>query len=62
MFARQTLERFKNPFVDHKLADIAVNHAAKVPVRLVPTRDEYREKFGCAPPLLEEVLTLPPPG
>jgi tagaturonate reductase len=61
-FARQTLERFKNPFLEHRLADIAVNHAAKVPVRLMPTRDEYRAKFGRTPPLLEEVLTLPPPA
>jgi tagaturonate reductase len=56
-FARATLERFRNPFIEHKLADIAVNHAAKVPVRLVPTRDEYRARFGRTPPLLEEVLT-----
>jgi tagaturonate reductase len=61
-FARQTLERFQNPFLEHRLADIAVNHAAKVPVRLVPTRDEYRARFGRTPPLLEEVLSLPPPG
>jgi tagaturonate reductase len=56
-FARQTLERFRNPFIEHKLADIAVNHAAKVAVRLLPTRDEYRARFGRTPPLLEEVLT-----
>jgi tagaturonate reductase len=55
-FARQTLDRFRNPFVEHQLADIAVHHAAKVQVRLVPTRDEYRAKFGRTPPLLEEVL------
>jgi tagaturonate reductase len=55
-FARQTLERFRNPFLDHKLADIAVNHDAKVQVRLVPTRDEYKAKFGRTPPLLTEVL------
>jgi tagaturonate reductase len=60
-FARQTLERFRNPFIEHRLADIAVNHAAKVPVRLVPTRDEYRAKFGRTPPLLEEVLTATSP-
>jgi tagaturonate reductase len=60
-FARQTLERFKNPFVEHKLSDIAVNHAAKVTVRLVPTRDEYRAHFGRTPPLLEEVLALAAP-
>ncbi len=61
-FTRQTLDRFRNPFLEHKLADIAVNHAAKVPVRLIPTRDEYRAKFGRNPPLLDEVLALPAPG
>jgi tagaturonate reductase len=55
-FARQTLERFRNPFVEHKLADIAVHHDAKVQVRLVPTRDEFRAKFGRTPPLLTEVV------
>src|SRR5262249_4111228 len=44
-FARQTLERFRNPFVEHKLSDIASHHAAKVAVRLVPTRDEVRAKL-----------------
>jgi tagaturonate reductase len=61
-FARQTLERFRNPFLEHKLADIAVNHAAKAAVRLVPTRDEFRAKFGRTPPLLAEVLGMPQPG
>jgi tagaturonate reductase len=60
-FARQVLERFRNPFVDHKLTDIAAHHAAKVQVRLVPTRDEYQAKFDQAPPLLSEVLALPAP-
>jgi tagaturonate reductase len=60
-FARETIERFHNPFVEHRLADIAVNHAAKVAVRLIPTRDEYRAKFGGDPPLLKEVLEAPAP-
>jgi tagaturonate reductase len=60
-FARATLERFRNPFIEHKLADIAVNHRAKVPVRLVPTHDEYRAKFNRTPPLLAEVLSLSAP-
>ncbi len=55
-FARQTLERFRNPFLEHKLADIAVHHDSKVQVRLVPTRDEFIAKFGRTPPLLAEVL------
>jgi tagaturonate reductase len=61
-FARQTLERFKNPFLEHLLANIAKQHAAKVAIRLVTTRDEFRAKFGRTPPLLEEVLTMPQPG
>jgi tagaturonate reductase len=55
-FARQVLERFRNPFVEHKLADIAVHHDSKVQVRLVPTRAEFIERFGRTPPLLDEVL------
>lgn len=60
-FANEVLDRFRNPFVDHKLADIAAHHATKVPVRLVPTRDEYRAKFGTEPALLNEVLAMPAP-
>lgn len=55
-FAEQTIERFKNPFLDHKFADIALHHESKMKVRLVPTRDEYQTKFGKAPPLLNEVI------
>lgn len=29
-YAAQTLERFDNPFLDHKLSDIAQNHAEKI--------------------------------
>ena len=60
-FARAVLDRFRNPFIDHKLADIAAHHAAKVPVRLEPTREEYRAMFGKEPALLGEVLVLPAP-
>jgi tagaturonate reductase len=60
-FARQTLERFKNPFLVHQLADVARNHADKVRIRLAPTRDEYRARFGKSPPLLDEVLAMPAP-
>jgi tagaturonate reductase len=56
VFAEQTLERFRNPFLDHKISDILAYHAAKVQIRLVPTRDEFREKFGRTPPLLQETI------
>lgn len=55
-FAEQTLDRFRNPFLDHKFSDIALHHASKVQVRLVPTRDEFAAKFGRQPPLLTEVI------
>jgi len=55
-FAEQTLERFRNPFLDHRFADIALHHASKIAARLDPTAAEYAAKFGAAPPLLTEVL------
>src|SRR5262249_12154942 len=56
LFADQTFDRLRNPFLAHKLADIMLNHAAKVPVRLQPTREEYERLFGRAPRKLTEVL------
>lgn len=61
-FAREVLDRFRNPFIEHKLADIALHHETKVQVRLVPTREEYRAKFGREPARLSEVLAMPRPG
>jgi len=55
-FAAQTLDRFRNPFLDHKFSDIGLHHANKVQIRLVPTKAEYESKFGKEPPLLTEVL------
>jgi tagaturonate reductase len=55
-FADLTLERFRNPFLVHKISDILTYHEAKVKIRLIPTRNEYREKFGRTPPLLEEAI------
>jgi tagaturonate reductase len=55
-FARQTLDRFRNPFLEHKLSDIALHHEMKMKVRLVPTRDEFVARFNRTPVLLDEVL------
>lgn len=55
-FAEETFDRLRNPFLAHKLADIAANHEAKVKVRLAPTRQEYEQQFGRPPRLLAEVL------
>lgn len=55
-FARTTLERFRNPFLEHLLTDVVKHHEAKVRIRLRSTRDEYVAKFGKVPPLLEEAI------
>lgn len=38
------LDRFRNPFLQHQLKDIALNRAAKWPVRIGPTLAFYRER------------------
>jgi tagaturonate reductase len=55
-FARATLDRFRNPFFDHQLSSIAMSHEAKVRVRLQPTLEEYRLRFGKEAPLLSDLL------
>ncbi len=55
-FARRALERFANPFLDHRLADIALFHETKLQTRLRPTCEEYGRQFGRPPRLLGEVL------
>jgi tagaturonate reductase len=55
-FARATLDRFRNPFLEHKLSSIALNHEAKVRTRLAPTLADYREKFGRDPLRLAALL------
>ena len=55
-FAQEVLQRFANPFLDHRLADIALHHDVKVKTRLMPTYEDFRAKFGKTPRLLAEVL------
>lgn len=55
-FARQTLERFRNPFLKHKLADIALHHDVKKSIRLEPTAREYFDRHKKKPPLLTAAL------
>ena len=55
-FAVDTLERFANPYLEHRLADIALHHEVKLRTRLAPTLDEFRRRFGRTPKLLGEIL------
>ncbi|HIA48763.1 MAG TPA: hypothetical protein EYN96_12545 [Candidatus Hydrogenedentes bacterium] len=56
LFATQTLERLSNPFLEHKLADIAMGHEAKVKIRLQSTYDDYVKLFGDSPVRLKEAI------
>ena len=56
-FAKQTLDRLRNPFLDHKFADIALHHESKIKIRLTPTQAEFETRFGKKPPLLTEVIS-----
>jgi tagaturonate reductase len=55
-FVRTTLERIRNPFQDHRLADIAVGHADKLRLRLLPTYHDYVARFGRPPRRLATLL------
>jgi tagaturonate reductase len=55
-FVRTTLERFRNPFQEHRLADIAVGHAEKLRLRLLPTYHDHVARFGRAPRRLGALL------
>ncbi|QTF93076.1 mannitol dehydrogenase [Halomonas sp. BM-2019] len=51
-----TLERFINPYLDHRLADIAQHHPQKIQRRLQPVSDMAR-RHGLATPRLEEAIS-----
>ncbi len=55
-YVESTLDRFRNPFMRHKLADIALNTAAKVETRILPSLRRYFERNGTIAPRLALAL------
>jgi tagaturonate reductase len=55
-FAASVLERFRNPFLDHRLADIAVDHERKLELRLVSTYEDHVQRLGRPPRRLAALL------
>jgi tagaturonate reductase len=55
-FARDTLDRFRNPYLEHQLSSIALNHEAKLKNRLLPTLADFRSRFGREPEILSQLL------
>ncbi len=48
-FAHEVLDRFRNPFIRHRLADIALNTISKFEVRVLPSLLAYHAKTGKLP-------------
>ncbi len=55
-FAHDTLERFRNPALHHRLSAIALNASAKIRARLLPTLHAFHDKRGELPARLTLVL------
>ena len=51
-YAKTILDRFDNPFMEHKLESIAFNSASKWRARLYPSAVDFAAKFGYAPALV----------
>jgi len=50
-FGRAVLDRFRNPFINHKLIDITVQYTTKMKMRNIPLLVNYYKVFGKAPEL-----------
>ena len=51
-FAASVMERFNNPYIDHRLLDIALNSTAKWKARVLPSVTEYVKRKGALPKCL----------
>lgn len=52
IFARKVLERFENPYIEHRLESIALNSISKFKERILPTIEDYHLQFGKYPEAL----------
>ncbi len=48
-FAGKILERFKNPYIDHKWLDISLNSTSKFKTRVLPSLVKYIEEYDKLP-------------
>lgn len=51
-FGEAVMDRFANPYIEHRLDSIALNSVSKYTARVLPTILEYKDKFGEYPKLL----------
>ncbi|MBO5313220.1 MAG: tagaturonate reductase [Clostridia bacterium] len=51
-YASSVMERFANPYIQHRCQSIALNSVSKFKVRVLPSILEYESKYGKAPKTL----------
>lgn len=51
-YADRVLERFQNPFLEHRLSSIALNSFDKFRVRVMPSIRAYEQRYGQRPRML----------
>lgn len=51
-FAKDVMDRFRNPFIRHELISITLNTTSKWRARVLPSLKAYVQVFGKLPPLL----------
>ena len=49
-YVRAVLDRFRNPFIQHRLLSISLNSVTKFRTRILPTLLDYLDQRGSAPP------------
>ncbi|MBR3787142.1 MAG: tagaturonate reductase [Firmicutes bacterium] len=49
VYAEEIKQRFKNPFLYHRLKDISMNSISKFKVRVLPTMIDYKSEHGVYP-------------
>jgi tagaturonate reductase len=51
-FAKDVVDRFRNPYIRHELISIALNSVSKFKVRVLPSLLEYKKRKGFWPKYL----------
>ncbi len=56
VYMEEIFDRFRNPFIEHKLRDISLNTIAKLSPRILDSVQDYYQKFNRLPEKLTEVF------
>jgi len=55
-FANEVIDRFSNPYLQHRWLSISVQYSSKMKMRALPLLNRYHQKFNHIPPRMREGL------